>query len=400
MAPPIGFLDIPREIRDEIYSLLLRSGRLPNPASTSCGAVVESGGLNDVHLAILRTNRQIGNEAREVFYKINRLVRVSVLLETADISDLLATFTSKYLPPPMIRQLEPAIDPFKGFVMDYTITRIKSLANHTGHITFVMLHSDLHLLSLCLEHANIRSDTFGAVTKHSITLNNPFESTDKSYPTIDQQKMLLSPFAKLHGFRNVSVQGAVNPSLASQIVTQAQVKPHTDAEAILEDLRRQEQLGHEYLRQNQLDKSCEAWAGACKKIESITMPSGALYASLTLPGSPWMDQLQELFFELNQKLWATVIRIMEANLNDHDLVNDLADLAIRGLSHTLWKGAFRRTNWKPGSEQKAALLLQKSSIYRLRQNFRKALREVKRAEALCPDDPDVLGERLTVECHL
>ncbi|KAK7977783.1 hypothetical protein PG988_005273 [Apiospora saccharicola] len=397
MAPSIRFLDLPREIRDEIYSLLLHSIRVPNNAFTcSNGAVIKQSGLKNIHLAILRTNRQIGNEAKEVFYKTNRFVRVRILLETTDIGELLVNFASKYLPVPIVLRPYAAFQPFKGFVMQYTVSRISNLAGPNGWVELAMLHRDLHLLCLCLKLANMMFDTFGAVTQHSITLYNPFKGKDESYPNIDQQKWLLSPFAKLRGFRNVSVQGAVNPSLASQVITQARAKPHFDAEAILGDLRRQEQLGHEYLRQNRLEESCEAWAGACKTIECLGMPSGALYASLTLPGSPWVDQLQELFSGLNQKLWTTFIRIMEAYLNDHDL----ADMAIRGLSHALWKGAFPRANWKPSTEQKADMLRQKARVYRLTQDFRKALKEIKQAGKFCPDDPDVREERFMVECQL
>lgn len=114
------------------------------------------------------------------------------------------------------------------------------------------------------------------------------------------------------------------------------------------------------------------------------MPSGVRYASLTLPGSPW----------------ATVIRNMETNLNDHDLVRDLAESAIRGLSHALWKGAFPHATWKPSTEQKADLLRLKAKVYRLTQDFRKALKEVKQAGKFCPDDPDVREERFMVECQL
>lgn len=402
MAPLTGFLDLPREIRDEIYSLLLHSSRLPNPAFTcSGGAVIKYGGLKGVHLAILCTNRQVANEARDVFYRINRFVRVSILLDAADASDLMTAFSSKYLPVPMVLQSPSDVERFKGFIMEYTISRTRCRTNLAGWIEGVMLHRDLHLLCLSLEqHVNLRFNAFGAVTSHSITLRNPFESTDRSYPTIDQQKTLLSPFAKLRGFQYVSVYGAVDPSLAAHFMTQGRAKPYVDAEAILQDLRHQEQLGHDYLRQNQLDKAHETWAGACKTIECLGMPSGAFYPFLTLPGSPWMDQLQELFCELNQKLWATVIRIMEVNLNDHDLVYDLSDLAIRGLSHALWRGAFSRATWKPSSEQKADMLRQKARVYRLTQNFRKALKEIKQAGAFCPHDPDVREERFTVECQM
>lgn len=241
MPPPTGFFDLPREIRDEIYSLLLHSGRFPNNAFTcSSGAVLKYGGFKNVHLEILRTNRQVGNEAREVFYKTNRFVQVSIILEAEDKSDLVATFASKYLPVPMMLQSPSDVRHFKGFTMEYRTSRTICPTNLGGWIEGVVLQRDLHLLCLCLEqYANMRSHTFGAVTLHSITLLNPFERTDKSYPKIDQQKTLLSPFAKLRGFRYFSVRGTVDPSLASQISAQAGLKPLVGAEVILEDLRRQ-----------------------------------------------------------------------------------------------------------------------------------------------------------------
>ncbi|KAK8086771.1 hypothetical protein PG994_001745 [Apiospora phragmitis] len=405
-ASPVGFLDLPREIRNEIYSLLLCGPRHLQATFTYPYAYATSpGGGKSLHLAILRANRQIGDEAREVFYKTNRFVRVSIRLEGPSLRALMAGFASNYLPLPMIVQRRSAIGAFKGFIMSYKLSQTNPPQKVIHRHELIILHRDLHVLCLCLETATILSDNFGDYTMHSITLHNPVKSMDNSYPTIDQQEALLSPFAKLRGFQHVYIKGHVKFCLATQIMTQVQVKPETNKEVILEDLLHYEQLGHEYLRQKLLDKSCEAWAGACKKIDILGHPDATYGRCLAQATRPWFNRVGELFFELNRKLWANVICIMESNLDDPKLVRNLADSALEGLGHALrrgafWRGAFLTADWRPSTEQKADMLRQKARVCRLSQRFRKALRKIKQAEELWPGDPDIREERFAVEWTL
>ncbi|KAK8038984.1 hypothetical protein PG993_007395 [Apiospora rasikravindrae] len=399
-SSPTGLLDLPREIRDEIYSLLLCDFRPPKSTSTnSSGHALRYGGIKGLHLSILRVNRQIGNEAREIFYKTNRFVRVGVALEDQHWRNLLAGFASNYLPLPMVIQRRSTIKACKGFIMTYKISQPKPSEENLRRLEFVILHRDLHLLCLCLETATLKADAFREVTKHRITLHNPFGSTDESYPTIDQQQALLSPISKLNGFQNVLVQGVVGLSLASQIMTRIQVQPQINMDEIMKDLRHQEQLGHMYLEQNLLGKSCEAWANACKKMEFLGKSRNFHLIPLVVFLQS-VDELQELFCEINHKLGTNMIRLMEANLDDPELVGDLASSALGGLSHALWRGAFPTARWKPHPVQKAGMLRQKARVYRLSGRFQKALKEIKQAGAYCPDDPDIREERFTVEWTL
>ncbi|KAK8094298.1 hypothetical protein PG997_000983 [Apiospora hydei] len=399
-SSPTGLLDLPREIRDEIYSLLLCDFRLPKSTSTnSSGHAMRYGGIKDLHLSILRANRQLGSEAREIFYKTNRFVRVSIAVKAQHWPDLLAGFASKYLPLPMVIQRDSTIDACKGFIMTYELSQPSASKGDIPRLSFVIFHRDLHLFCFCLETAAIKNNYFWKPTKHSITLHNPFASTDESYPTDHQQQALLSPFHKFHGFPHFFVNGTVKSFLASQTVAQAQSHRNTTLDAYLDDLHDQEQLGHEYLQQNLLGKSCEAWANACKKMEFIGKSNYFLWVPMNFLRQ-WEVKVEELFCEINGKLCTNIIRLMEANLDDPQLVEDLAGSALGGLSHALWKGVFPATNWRPSTEQKADMLRQKARVYRLTGQFRKALKEIKQAGAYCPHDPDIREERFTVEWTL
>jgi hypothetical protein len=61
----LGFLNLPREIRDEIYGLLfLAEGRIVYPSKSRAGSISEA-------INLLRTNKQIYSEAVEILYGQN-----------------------------------------------------------------------------------------------------------------------------------------------------------------------------------------------------------------------------------------------------------------------------------------------------------------------------------------
>lgn len=66
------FLDLPREIRDKIYGILLCS--FPPPESITKGTMLSK---KDIHPSILRVNRQVYTESYDVVLKTNRFVLVS-----------------------------------------------------------------------------------------------------------------------------------------------------------------------------------------------------------------------------------------------------------------------------------------------------------------------------------
>ncbi|KAK6824956.1 hypothetical protein PG987_012450 [Apiospora arundinis] len=371
-APAVGFLDLPREIRDEIYTLLLCNVQISKP---------KLGG--DVHLGILRANRQIGNEANEIFRKVNRFVLFKTDLRARKTYDILRIIDSKYLSIPMMKTRNPVLlHDFNGFIMKYEISEADKSEKDRQRLEFVMLHRDLHLLCLCLQ--NFRETvTFAENTEHKIILPNPVKGVDTSFPTVDQQEAFLAPFSKLRGFKDVSFHGQVNLTLTDRIIRQA--------------LRNQDQLGDEYLQQDNLEKSCKAWAGACNKIDLLGHPSGAPYEYLS-ESTPWMNQMHELFFELNRKLSTVTIRIIEANLNDDPaLVPDLARLALRRINQAMFRGAFPDAIWRPSTASRADMFRQKATIFRLTKQPQKATKEIKHAFALCPHDYEIRKERAAVE---
>ncbi|KAK8862223.1 hypothetical protein PGQ11_008458 [Apiospora arundinis] len=386
-APAVGFLDLPREIRDEIYTLLLCNVQISKP---------KLGG--DVHLGILRANRQIGNEANEIFRKVNRFVLFKTDLRARKTYDILRIIDSKYLSIPMMKTRNPVLlHDFNGFIMKYEISEADKSEKDRQRLEFVMLHRDLHLLCLCLQ--NFRETvTFAENTEHKIILPNPVKGVDTSFPTVDQQEAFLAPFSKLRGFKDVSFHGQVNLTLTDRIIRQVQIKPEElKRDAILQDLRNQDQLGDEYLQQDNLEKSCKAWAGACNKIDLLGHPSGAPYEYLS-ESTPWMNEVHELFFELNRKLSTGTIRIIEAKLNDEPaLVPDLARLALRRINQAMFRGAFPDAIWRPSTASRADMFRQKATIFRLIKQPQKATKEIKHALALCPHDYEIRKERAAVE---
>ncbi|KAK8107554.1 uncharacterized protein PG998_009567 [Apiospora kogelbergensis] len=368
-APPVGFLDLPREIRDDIYSLLLTDVQISKPAL---------GG--DVHLQILRANRQIGHEAREIFCKTNRFVRLSLDLRKRNTDVFESMIDSLYSNVPLIRKDGGLLNAFKGFIMTYEISepQYEILEAHYGtseaneipkpilHQEFVMLHQDFRLLCLYLQ-TFMCTATFANKTNHSITLHNPVKDIDTSFPTVHQQEEFLAPFSELRGFKKIFLQGTIDSTVAVQTIGKVCKKPEEiKRDRILQELRIQDRLGDEYLQQDDLDKSSKIWTDACNRIDLL---GRRVFKSSKRFGYPpasklWVDQIQELFFELNRKLAINTIRTIEAN-DDPALVSRISHLTVHRINRVMNVRASRKANWKPSTVQKADMLRQMAVIHRL-----------------------------------
>lgn len=272
---PFRFLDLPVEIRNNIYNILLctpppskarRIGQydlLPEPTDM---AYIR----HPLATQILSTNRQIHTEGRDSMLRGNQFIRIKTLGGSYRI-DLL--MQEAQLPVMRTCALPPAIA--KGVVMTHFTgwnKHAKSYPTDT-HATrqtetdLVILRHDLdafcQALALRGSH-NLRE--FGNRSHHILDIHNPFDdSLSPDFMGEENQQRLLQPYRHhLHGFAQLSVHGHVVAEVAKSVGQfVAEVRPFKP-EQVVEELRRKKDLGNSAFRQRSFHEASEAYkSGLC-----------------------------------------------------------------------------------------------------------------------------------------
>jgi hypothetical protein len=176
MEKPFRLLDLPAEIRDQIYHDIVCTW----PAYKSTWdeekqqAVVptEVAVMNrKTETAILRANRQVYQEAKTVMLRGNQFIRVSM----KGFQPLRFLFIPSQVP--VVTMDQDIITKYKGFVMTHSIDITDDPAPLKGQFEVMILRRDLDRFAQALGKADMGSPNFTATSKHRVTVHNPFVGT-------------------------------------------------------------------------------------------------------------------------------------------------------------------------------------------------------------------------------
>lgn len=176
MENSVRFLDLPAEVRDQVYYEILCTW----PAYKSTWdeekqqAVVPTDVAvmdRKIETAILRINRQVYQEAKTVMLKGNQFIRVSV----KGFQPLQVLFIPSQVP--VVTMNQDGITKYKGFVMTHSIDITDDPAPLKRQFEVMILRRDLDRFAQALAKADAGSPNFAATSKHTVTLHNPFVGT-------------------------------------------------------------------------------------------------------------------------------------------------------------------------------------------------------------------------------
>lgn len=226
---PLGFLDLPGEIRNQIYELLFcdfalrhdstgRPGPYDKPSTTpNQMAFVKQ----NIHLKILRTCREIYLEGTYLMRKKNLFVRFEIEIDSWKVSLAL-----QKMQVPFISASQHSRTPFKGTVMTHEIRYRNSRRPLFGDIfSFVLLHRHLHHLCVALSAVRWKIGFQNESVEHVVTLTDPcetksnwasfkwFSRTPKAIESFFSRKLqeeLVAPYrAHLKGFPHFTFKGVI-----------------------------------------------------------------------------------------------------------------------------------------------------------------------------------------------
>ncbi|KAI9719592.1 MAG: hypothetical protein M1812_003363 [Candelaria pacifica] len=195
------FLQLPGELRNRIYRLLLTSKEVKR-------TVKNGAPIYEFTPSILGVNRQIHDEALGILYFENTFIGI-----TATCLPLRKSVTENFLPRISMRSSITS-HTFPPQALQVQLSCGPVLTRNTNTFELLIVLEDLPAFCAMLWMCCSVCKDLGR--NGVIDLRIPY-----SYPPklIDEQRQLLLPFRRIHSFREVNITGTVNPSLSRALVT-------------------------------------------------------------------------------------------------------------------------------------------------------------------------------------
>jgi hypothetical protein len=442
-TPPFRFLDLPGEIRNRVYEIILcsfepappseplgkgliqiQSGRIQELVSGICPAV------HSIETAILCTSKQVHREAYDVMVKANQFIHV----RTTDISMSQLLIGSQV---PIVTMDRAHADQFQGYVLRVNMSAVPGgwideydredvdmesedfdaeiharPIGHGPHFSFMILGRDWNTFCRMLAEADIYVEGFSTNVKLVLDLN-PWALTLPNYkaPIADfftpkTQEGLLRPFrSQLRGFIHVEINLPVPSALANAIQREVSQSPWTDPHKILTSLREAQDTGARFYDQGKITEASEHWTTAVSDVRRMR-GSSSWSALVTKGGSAFVKQLVELQFELLLSSAQNSLRVIKASPNNKKAVMTVGDVVTSNLqeasdlSDDISLGEIvSGSAWRPSDSQMAKLYFMQAQCWRLMGEIdvlEDALHWIDMADDLVPNDAEIEQEKREV----
>ncbi|KAF2033403.1 hypothetical protein EK21DRAFT_58596 [Setomelanomma holmii] len=307
---PFRFLDLPGELRNKVYALLLCyfSDEL-SPHEVQTGWTDDLSvewAVHDIDTAILRVSSLLHREAFDVMVKVNRFVRIwsntALPLQPIVVIDSI----------PVVMQDVHSITTFKGYVLDVCLSTSKPLHVHQEQrydirpCSLVIRARDLHLLSEGIMHAETHCPDFS--TSIVIDINVApildhhkmprYEGSFAEFFSESIQQALLAPFRTLCNMENFTVRGHVLPEVARSVAEEARMDEWSgNPQAIIRKYESETEEATKSFHAGHLEQAAIGWARP--NFEILRMKRSNTWNLLVARGGQnFVDKIAELLFLL------------------------------------------------------------------------------------------------------
>ncbi|KAF3041955.1 hypothetical protein E8E12_008875 [Didymella heteroderae] len=398
---PFRFLDLPGEIRNNIYDLLLCSwDDEPEHESRIVGGLGKRSASYDA-TALLRTNKQIHEEAFDYMMKRNQFVRV-----TCRGLDVHTLFLGDEMIP-VISEGHRAAQ-FEGYMMHLTLSKpaFSSERSSFSEHEFMVLRSDLPALCRELDIESTLTGVYSTANEHLYTRAtvsfNPFHA-EMFTPAI-QQRLLEPIAAHLRGISNLSISGPVSTRIADEVKSQVARPRWTDPKATLESIHTGTDVGKRQWQNNDFYTAAESWNYAMRTLERMRHSSSWLSLRAS-GGEDFVNATADLYFTLNL-LRAAFLQVDMAGesaftrrLVERNGAQSLAHLRKCETASALF-AQHADSTWTPSNEQTSKMLYRQARCSRLlkaNDNVVRAVTLIEQAAALTPNDMAIRDEKDAVQ---
>lgn len=394
---PFRFLDLPGELRNNIYDLLLCSWNdEPEYEPGFVGGLRKRSASYDA-MTLLRTNRQIHEEAFDYMMKRNQFVRVTC--RGLDINSL---FLGDEVVPAVTTD-QRKVRQFEGYLMHVTLSKpaLSSGAFNFSEHEIMVLRVDLPHLCRQLDIETAMTDANATTNEHlsiRATISfNPFHS-EVFTPVIQQH--LLEPIAShLRGISNLSISGPVSAPIANAVISQVAQPRWTDPKSTLDSIHTGMDVGKRQWQNRDYYSASESWAYSTRTLERMRHSSSWLSLKAT-GGEDFVNSTADLYFTLNL-LCAAFLQVDMANTQTtRALLERNGVLSLQHLKKCETASArfaqHADATWVPSNEQASKMLFRQAKCLRLihkPESVVKAVNLIEQAAALAPNDMVIRDEK-------
>jgi hypothetical protein len=271
---PFRFLDLPGELRNNIYNLLLCSWNDEPEHESGFVGGLRKRSLSYDAMTLLRTNKQIHEEAFDYMVKRNQFVRVTC--RRLDVNSL---FLGDEMIPAVTTDQRKARQ-FEGYLMHLTLSKpaYSSNAFHFSENEVMMLRADLPCLCRQLDIESAMTDANATATEHlsiCATISfNPFHS-ELFTPAIQQH--LLEPIAShLRGIFDLSISGPIFTQISKAVIDQVAKPRWIDPKGTLDSIHTGTDVGKRQWQNKDYYSASKSWAYSMRTLERMRHSSSWL----------------------------------------------------------------------------------------------------------------------------
>lgn len=394
---PFRFLDLPGEIRNNIYDLLLCSwedeleteSRLTGGLSRRCPSYPAT--------ALLRANKQLHNEAFDYMIKRNQFVRVTCR------GFNMAKLFLNYRQVPAVAVNSRKSSQFKGYVMRMALSKPalsvgpSSFAEHD----IMMLRADLPALCKQLDIETLMTDVNATTKEHrSITAAITFNSDHAQFFTTKIQEHMLEPIvAHLRGVTDLTINGPVDPVFARAVKDEVAKPRWTDPAATLDEIHTGTDVGKRQWQNRDFYAASESWTYAMRNLERMRHSSS--WSGLAKTGGvEFVNSTADLHFTLHL-LRASFLQVdMAAEPDNESVLRRNGTLSLQHLRNCGATSArfaqHADATWVPSNQQQAKMAYRHAKCLRLMNSFdtaEEAVTLVEQAALLDQNDMVIRDEK-------
>ncbi|KAF1942251.1 hypothetical protein EJ02DRAFT_178677 [Clathrospora elynae] len=395
-AQPFRFFDLPGEIRNNIYDLLLCSWNNELEQAPDMISKLSRRRPAYASTALFHTNKQIYAEASDYMIKRNQFVRI-----TCRGLDVRKLFLAEGVP--VITTDARKVSLFNGYVMHMTLSKpaFSPSAFQFAEFEMMMLRADLPVLCAQLDVESVMADANSTTSEHaSIHASIRFNCAHSRFFTTKVQERLLNPVATLlRGIPNLSISGPVDTTLAEAVKHEIAGPRWTDPDATLEEIGMGVDVGKRQWQQDNIYAAAESWAYAMRTLERMRHSSSWIGLH-KVGGEKFVNKTADLHFTLN----LLHAQFLQADMSRHQVQGPLVQRNGRIALHHLHKcetasarfAQHAAATWTPSNQQTAKMLFRHARCLRLMKDSAsrvKAVTLIEEAAALAPTDLAIRDEK-------